>query len=225
MDILISPSILASDFSDLGNEALRMEKAGADWLHIDVMDGHFVPNITLGPPIVKALRKRTNLYFDVHLMISHPHKYVEEFAKAGADIITFHTECDSDIDETIDLIHSFGCKAGLAIKPGTPAKDVFRYLERIEMVLVMTVEPGFGGQSFMADTCPKLTEIYNECKAKNLSIHLQVDGGISEKTVAVAAAAGANCFVAGSAVFGSPDPEEVIKVIRTIAEDSFLLDF
>ena len=221
MDIIISPSILASDFSCLGEEAKRMEFAGADWLHIDVMDGHFVPNITLGAPIVKALRKRTNLVFDVHLMISEPHKYVEDFVKAGADIITFHAECDSNIDETLDLIHSLGCKAGLAIKPNTPSSAVLPYLDKVEMILVMTVEPGFGGQSFIADTCPKLTEIKDVCKAKNLSVYLQVDGGISEKTVAVAADAGANVFVAGSAVFGSDNPSEAIIVLRTIAEDSY----
>lgn len=219
MDMLISPSILASDFSCLGNEAQRMESAGADWLHIDVMDGHFVPNITLGAPIVKALRKRTNLVFDVHLMISEPYRYIEDFVKAGADIITFHAECDSDIGATLDLIHSLGCKAGLAIKPGTPAQTVFPYLEKCEMVLVMTVEPGFGGQSFMYETCPKLTQLREECKAKNLSIHLQVDGGISDKTIAFAADAGANVFVAGSAVFGSDNPGEAITVMRTIAED------
>lgn len=221
MDMLISPSILASDFSRLGEEAQRMESCGADWLHIDVMDGHFVPNITLGAPIVKALRKRTNLVFDVHLMISEPHKYVEDFVKAGADIITFHTECDSDIGATLDLIHSLGCKAGLAIKPNTPATAVFPYLEKTEMVLVMTVEPGFGGQSFMSDMCPKLTEIRHECKGKNLSVYLQVDGGISDKTIALAADAGANVFVAGSAVFGADDPQEAIIVMRTIAEDSY----
>ncbi len=170
-------------------------------LHIDVMDGHFVPNITLGAPIVSSLRKCTDIVFDVHLMISDPMKYIPDFAKAGADIITFHLESDCDARKTVELIKSLGVKAGISLKPATPPEAVFELLEELDMVLVMTVEPGFGGQSFMENQIPKIEAIRKECERLGLSTDIQVDGGITDKTAPLVIDAGANVLVAGSYVF------------------------
>lgn len=216
--IKISPSILSSDYSILGQEMIRMQDSGADMLHIDVMDGHFVPNITLGAPIVKCIRKTSTLPFDVHLMISDPYKYVPDFVSAGSDIITFHVEADSDIEKTIELILASGIKAGLSVKPATPVEEVFPYLEKLSMVLVMTVEPGFGGQSFMEDMMPKIEKLKAEIDRRNLDIDIEVDGGISEKTISIAAKAGANVFVSGSAIFSSEDAEKTIKELKRLAD-------
>lgn len=214
MDIKISPSILASDYANLEAELSKI--SSSDLIHIDVMDGHFVPNITIGAPIVSAIKKVCTVPFDVHLMISNPIDYVEDFAKAGADIICFHAESNSDIEQTIDKIVSLGAKPAVAIKPNTPADAVLPYLDKLSMVLVMTVEPGFGGQSFMESTMPKIEKI----RQINKNIDIEVDGGINEQTIKIASNAGANVFVAGSAVFKSNDPAKTISALRENADEA-----
>lgn len=212
--VKISPSILASDYANLQSELERISTS--DMIHVDVMDGHFVPNISIGAPVTAACKKVCDVPFDVHLMISNPLDYAEDFAKAGADIICFHSECDSDTEETIDKILSLGKKAGLAIKPATPIDEVVKYLDKLSMVLVMTVEPGFGGQSFMESTMPKVEAI----RKINPDIDIEVDGGINAETIKIAAKAGANVFVAGSAVFKSENPAEAIALLRKNAQEA-----
>ncbi|MFR5875751.1 MAG: ribulose-phosphate 3-epimerase [Eubacterium sp.] len=212
MNIKISPSILASDYANLEDELNRIKSA--DLIHIDVMDGHFVPNISIGAPVVSSIKKVCSVDFDVHLMISNPIDYVEDFAQAGADIICFHAESSSNISDTIDKILSLGKKAALAVKPGTDVEKVYPYIDRLSMILVMTVEPGFGGQNFMESTMPKIRKI----RSINKNIDIEVDGGINADTVKIAADAGANVFVAGSAVFKSDDPAAVIKLLKDNAK-------
>ena len=203
--ILVSPSVLAADFSRLDEEITRVAQAKADVLHLDVMDGAFVPNISFGPPVIKSIRSRSDLLFDTHLMIEHPLKYAEAFAKAGADHLTFHLECADSTAEVIAAIRNAGCTVGVSLKPGTGAEAIFPWLDQIDLVLVMTVEPGFGGQSFMVDQMAKCAAIKREIRRGGYRVQLEVDGGIDEHTVGTAARHGANLMVAGTAVFRHPE--------------------
>lgn len=212
--IKIAPSILSADFARLGEEIAAIEAAGADYVHVDVMDGHFVPNLTIGPPVVAALRKVTRLPLDVHLMIDNPDAYIPEFARAGADIITVHQEASTHLHRSVQLIKSLGKKAGVSINPATPVSTLEVILDELDLVLVMSVNPGFGGQSFIPSALNKITSLRREIDRRALAVELEVDGGVKTDNIAEIAAAGAGVFVAGSAVFGSTDYAATIAALK-----------
>lgn len=214
--IKIAPSILSADFGNLREDVRLAEEAGADWLHIDIMDGHFVPNLTMGPDVVKSIRKNSKLFFDCHLMITDPEKYAPKFIEAGAELITFHAECVEDIAALSDRLHSLGVKVGVSVNPATPIDRVLKVLDKIDLVLIMSVVPGFGGQKFMGEVLSKATEIRNHENGKNIII--EIDGGINPETAPLAAKAGIDVLVAGSAVFGKSSYKEAIDSIRNAAE-------
>ncbi|MNW53530.1 Ribulose-phosphate 3-epimerase [compost metagenome] len=217
--IILAPSILSADFAALGAEVAEAEASGADWIHVDVMDGHFVPNITLGPPIVKAVKAHTSLPLDVHLMIENPERYIAEFAAAGASVITVHAEACVHLHRVVHQIKELGLMAGVAINPGTPASAVREVLEDVDMVLVMTVNPGFGGQAFIPNTMRKIRQIREWAKEINHNnLRIEVDGGVAENTAPIVAEAGADVLVAGNAVFGHADRAAAIQAIREAAE-------
>ena len=214
--VKIAPSILSADFCRLGAEVEDIRRGGADYVHVDVMDGIFVPNISIGIPVVKSLRNSTDMFLDVHLMIDRPHRYVEEFCKAGADLVVFHVEADQpqDLLAAIATVKSMGKKVGLSVKPKTPAEVLRPYLDQLDLVLVMTVEPGFGGQSFMHDMLPKIAALRQMIDEMNPGCELEVDGGVDPNTAPLCKQAGADVLVAGSAVFKKPDRAEAIRAIR-----------
>lgn len=212
--VKIAPSILSADFSRLGEEIRDVDRGGADFIHIDVMDGHFVPNITIGPLIVDAVRPVTNLPLDVHLMIENPDQYIEEFVKAGADFITVHVEACRHLHRTIHLIKSFGIKAGVVLNPATPAETIQHIIQDIDMVLLMTVNPGFGGQKFIHSVLPKIRQVKEMAVSRNLSIEIEVDGGVNEETARLCVEAGATVLVAGSAIYNKEDRKQAIISLR-----------
>ena len=216
-NIQISPSILSADFSQLGNEIKRLEEGGADMIHVDVMDGHFVPNLTIGPPVIKALRKHCSLKFDVHLMISPVHKYIEAYADAGADIITVHPEATDNLEDSINKIKDLKKKVGVSLNPETSIDLIKNLLDKIDLVLIMSVNPGFGGQQFIENTYDKVRRLRALINAKNAEVMIEIDGGVTSDNAAALVQAGADVLVAGSFVFKSQKPSETISNLHTIA--------
>ena len=215
--IMIAPSILSADLWNLGRDVETVRKAGADWLHVDVMDGHFVPNLSFGPAVVKNLCGRAQLPLDVHLMVQRPLKFIEAFAKAGADMLSVHIEAEDDVKEALLLIKKLGVKAGLSVKPDTDPKRLGDYLDLLDLVLVMTVQPGFGGQSFLPHSPAQIAAVRAQISAAGRPVWLEVDGGINAHTAAEAARAGADAFVAGNAIFAAADPQKALADIRRAA--------
>jgi ribulose-phosphate 3-epimerase len=215
---IIAPSILSADFSRLGEEINAVVAAGADWIHLDVMDGHFVPNITIGPPVIKSLRRLTDLHFDVHLMITQPERYLEDFAEAGANTISVHAEVSPHLHRTLHEIRRLGCQAGVVLNPSTPPEHIEYVLEEADMVLLMTVNPGFGGQKFISAMIPKLIKLRQAIDRLPKKVTIEVDGGVNLHTIKTLAQAGADIFVAGSAIFGTPNYQETITAMRDLID-------